>query len=754
MTELAELRSKSPEIGQEITQYFARKNRVKSFMQTSISGMAKRNKVLTDGTVLGVWKITGHIGSGGMGDVYKAVRNDGLYDQTVALKVIQHMENDSHRRFESERKRLATLEHPGISRIIDGGTTDDGHPFMVLEYHEGKTIDAYIKAEKLTRTAILQLFNELCASVTYAHSKLILHRDIKPNNILVDATGKSKLIDFGIASVIGETLEGPGGPITIAYAAPEQLMGGTAGVGNDIFALGVLLHVLLTGAPQSRNSDGSVKLNDSVVGDKDLSAIILKATAFKERDRYRSVTAFSDDIDAYLENRPVTARNGSGTYLLKKLIKRNALASSLAAAFVVALSGGMIGSLVMANKATQEAARANAELKRTEWLKKESDHNISIAWATKDAFQYAYQQDVDQDRIDQKLVKYLDEISDEDREKGPDAIAIKTLVVGSHFTTKYDYKAAREILEPWVTAGTGDEHILALGQTFLAYSYADAGEKKRAGELFRKAADYYEGTPAEERMDYFNTVIRSALMLETEEGANQARSAIRRGLETQEFLFPQMYLTAQLYKVEYQQRNWEAAFAAQVKVVEMIEEGALGVTSGADTARLTLARMYAFYKRDYESALYHLEKVQALSDTKKGESKVLGGIHELRAVFALERRDHEAAVDNISKSISIFEKYSGKTTHYAAAMAQRGIIETEMNDFEGASKILQTLNANLEDKAGSWTNLLQLYISTRQDGVEQGQKFYDSPEFDQEKIKGNLHQSYYLEALKADGLNL
>ena len=437
--ELSELRDNSPELGNEVTRYFARKSRVRSFMQTSVSSRQKHESFLPYGTRLGVWKIVKHIGSGGMGDVYQAERNDGLYDQLVALKVIQRRDSGSLRRFEDERKRLANLEHPGISRIIDGGTTENGQPFMVMEYVEGIAIDEYVAAEKLSRSQILTLFKDLCSGVTHAHSKLILHRDIKTKNVLIDAVGLPKLIDFGIASMIGETSEGHGGPMTIAYAAPEQLMRHAPTVGSDIFALGVLLHALLTGKPQKRNPDGSVTTDTVSINDEDLSAILSKATAFDPNARYQSVTALADDIEAYQDTRPVIARNGGGTYRFRKLIKRNALASSLAAAFVVALSGGLITSLVMANKANKEAERANVELVRAEWNRNQALNMSEIAMGTKDAFQYAFNLEEDDTRFDQRLIDYLNDFADENQSNSPEAIGARAYTVGNHFLSKNDY---------------------------------------------------------------------------------------------------------------------------------------------------------------------------------------------------------------------------------------------------------------------------------------------------------------------------
>ena len=754
MRELADLRAKSPDIGHEVTRYFSRKNRANTFMRTSISDEAKQNALLTEGTALGVWDIAEHIGSGGMGDVYKAKRNDGLYDQIVALKVIQRGDKDSLGRFEEERKRLANLEHPGISRIIDGGATQDGDPFMVMEYHDGVPIDEFVMSGKLSRQQILKLFKPLCASTAYAHSKLILHRDIKANNVLVDASSAVKLIDFGIAAAIGETKDGETGPMTIAYAAPEQLMRKASSVGSDIFALGVLLHQLLTGTPQQRNPDGSVELDHKSLEDADLAAIISKATAFEEGDRYQSVTALADDIDAYLDTRPVLARNGTGLYRFKKLVKRNALASSLAAAFVMALSGGMIGSLVLANKATAEAARANKELVRAEWLRKDSDYNSEIGHKTKDAYQYAISRELDEDVFDQRMIEYLENISTSEREKAPEAVAAKTYVVGSHFLSRNDYVMARKILEPWVQEGTGHPYILALGQGSLAYTYVDDGERQLAGEMFQKAAAYFEGTPGEEKPDYKNFVIQSAFMLEDKEGLEKVRAIVSEAMETEENPYFQMYLTAQLYKIEYQQGNWDAAFKVLQDTVDMIENGAHSIVAGTDTMYLNLAKMHLYHHVDSDRAMQQIERAQSINDNRKGASKETGRILEYRAVIDWMNGDYASALDNISSSIPLFERYTGKNAFYATAMAQQAVIQADMGDFAGASASVDILKTDVADRSGQWPELLDLYILARQKGLESAQSRYDEPNFNKQKIKDNLIQSFYLKALEKDGLKL
>ena len=204
------------------------------------------------GRRIGVYQIVEEIGHGGMGEVYRAVRADGQYDKQVAIKLVRVGFDSSFvlERFRHERQILASLDHPNIARLYDGGTTEDGIPYLVMELIEGTPIDQFCDDHDLDVTERLQLFSQVCAAVQYAHQRLVIHRDIKPGNILVTADGVPKLLDFGIAKILGPA-DGAEPtvmlPMTPEYASPEQIRGEPITTATDVYSLGVVLYRLLTG---------------------------------------------------------------------------------------------------------------------------------------------------------------------------------------------------------------------------------------------------------------------------------------------------------------------------------------------------------------------------------------------------------------------------------------------------------------------------------------------------------------------------
>lgn len=204
------------------------------------------------GRLIGPYKIVQEIGAGGMGEVYRAVRADDQYQKQVAIKVVRRgFDTESGlRRFKAERQILASLEHPNIARLHDGGTTEDGIPYLVMELIEGTPIDQYCDQHDLGITERLELFRQVCAAVQYAHQRLVIHRDIKPGNILVTAEGVPKLLDFGIATILSPSA---GAETTLVrsmtpdYASPEQIRSEPITTATDVYSLGVVLYRLLTG---------------------------------------------------------------------------------------------------------------------------------------------------------------------------------------------------------------------------------------------------------------------------------------------------------------------------------------------------------------------------------------------------------------------------------------------------------------------------------------------------------------------------
>ncbi len=212
------------------------------------------------GRRVGVYQILEQIGEGGMGEVYRAIRADGQYDKEVAIKFVRAGLDSTSvvERFRHERQVLASLDHPNIARLFDGGTTEDGIPYLVMELIEGTPIDEYCDANQLSVTERLRLFLQVCSAIQYAHQRLVIHRDIKPGNILVTKDGVPKLLDFGIAKILDPAATSKAtliNPMTPEYASPEQVRGETITTATDVYSLGVVLYQLLTGrSPYPRDT--------------------------------------------------------------------------------------------------------------------------------------------------------------------------------------------------------------------------------------------------------------------------------------------------------------------------------------------------------------------------------------------------------------------------------------------------------------------------------------------------------------------
>jgi len=333
------------------------------FMRTSAAGPGPGDALplLPEGIAVGNWRVLELLGSGGMGEVYRAARDDGLYQQTVALKLIRSTAPEHIRRFELERQRLAQLDHPGVSRIIDGGTAADGRPFMAMEYVEGEVISDHVRRADAGRDATVRLFERLCEAVSHAHARLVLHQDIKPVNVLVDPAGQPRLIDFGIAITLSEPPETAALAMTPGYAAPEQLRGDGLSVAVDIFALGVLLYELLTGSRPERAADGGVTIETARLADADLYAIVRRATATDASGRYPTVEWLMSDLRAWRESRPVSARRaerGWNRYRVRRFLVRHRLGVSAAALLMLVLAGGVGATLWQARVANLNARQA------------------------------------------------------------------------------------------------------------------------------------------------------------------------------------------------------------------------------------------------------------------------------------------------------------------------------------------------------------------------------------------------------------
>src|SRR5262245_49579064 len=367
------------------------------FIRNSIKGAAQSFSRQTGddltGRRLGAYRVTRLIGHGGMGVVYEALRADGQYAQLVAVKVITRgMETDFVReRFTRERRILAQLDHPNIARLLDGGATEDGRPYFVMEYVEGRAISEHCEANRLQINDRLKLFRQVCAAVQFAHQKLFAHRDLKPSNILVTGDGTVKLLDFGIAKLLAPDpslgvvtqTETALRVMTPEYASPEQARGLPITAATDIYSLGVVLYELLTNSRPhqfktyspaeieraicdtdpakpseavSLRTDAPTRLSRRLAGD--LDNIVMMAMRKEPERRYQSVEQFSEDIRRHLEGMPVIARADTLRYRAGKFIRRHRLAVAALAVVLLSLLGGIVATTRAARVARAERERA------------------------------------------------------------------------------------------------------------------------------------------------------------------------------------------------------------------------------------------------------------------------------------------------------------------------------------------------------------------------------------------------------------
>jgi tetratricopeptide (TPR) repeat protein len=314
---------------------------------------------LREGSQVGPYRLVRLLGEGGMGAVFLAERTDGEVEQRVAIKFVGRSVRlpEVRDRFLRERRILASLHHPGIARLLDAGHTADGQPYFVMEYVEGAPIDVF--AEHLALRDRLQLFLLVCDAVSYAHRNLVIHRDLKPSNILVQPDGQPKLLDFGIARMLDEAVDGAltrERILTPDYASPEQVCGSAHTTATDVYSLGAVLYRILAGrSPHAGASAPATPIETVICTEdapppgrwnpevpRDLDCIAAKALRKRPEERYAGVDALAEDIRAFLDSRPVRARAGSAWYRARKFVRRRWLPVCAGTAAIAGLSVGLL----------------------------------------------------------------------------------------------------------------------------------------------------------------------------------------------------------------------------------------------------------------------------------------------------------------------------------------------------------------------------------------------------------------------------
>ena len=355
---LARVRTESPELHSELAALLAEE-------AAPDGALGRGARVAVESVApqrLGAYELGPELGRGGMGVVFQAVRREGDFQQTAAIKILTRwlLDAGEQRRFLLERQALAQLDHPNIARLLDWGATPDGHPYLVMEHVAGGVaIDEFCARSRARAPRVIELFAQLCDAVSHAHRSLVVHRDLKPGNVLVTAVGQVKLLDFGIAKLLdaGEARTATAEMLlTPGYASPEQIQGQAVTVAADIYSLGVLLYRLLAGCSPFRNPENLCAALEEdplppsrraalpwipareIAGD--LDAIVLKALRGEPGSRYQSVEQLAADLERHRRGLPVLARQGSRSYVIGRFVRRNRTNVALAALAICSLLGG------------------------------------------------------------------------------------------------------------------------------------------------------------------------------------------------------------------------------------------------------------------------------------------------------------------------------------------------------------------------------------------------------------------------------
>lgn len=354
---------------------------LESVIQAAAADVADTGSANVVGQRIGTYELIRPIGRGGMGSVYLAVRADDTFRKQVALKVVKRgMDTDFVlSRFRHERQILAALEHPNIARLLDGGATPEGLPFFVMEYVEGEPVTSYCTHKQLTIDQRIHLFRQVCSAVTAAHQNLVVHRDIKPGNILVTKDGVPKLLDFGIAKMLQSDISTTAMTQTVTgvrmmtpdYASPEQVRGEAITTATDVYSLGVLLYELLTGRAPYQFPSSSIVDIQRVICERepqppslmapearrqlrgDLDNIVLMAVRKEPARRYQSVQQLSEDLLRYLDGLPIVARKDTVLYRASKFVQRNQVGVAAAILLLITITAGVVSTVYQARKAAR-----------------------------------------------------------------------------------------------------------------------------------------------------------------------------------------------------------------------------------------------------------------------------------------------------------------------------------------------------------------------------------------------------------------
>ncbi len=636
--------------------------------------VSSRRDAYQPGDRIGAWRIEAPLGQGGMGAVYLASRADGSYDQQVALKRVAHADERFRSLFQAERQRLAALDHPNISRIIDAGEDHEGTPFVVMEYVDGVAIDRYCEEQQLDARSRLSLFSALCDAVAHAHDRFILHRDLKPSNVLVDQDGRVRLIDFGVAAVLDDAGSAEPGPLTKAYAAPEQIEGRQLTMQTDVFGLGATLYRMTSGRDLVRAADHALELEQGTFATGDLKAVVEQATQREPDARYQTVLELKQDVRAILDHAPVKARRGGVLYHLSKFVAGRPAVSALSGGLVFALLAGLATSLVFMERANQEKVAAQDALTVAESYLEEGNILSRQRTTYANLLQRASMELGLETEMDGKLKSIALEAhaSAAADPKGAAAVAYS---VGRHFVFKNHHLAGLEVLKPWLDEPYGDERMIQLGESLLAIALINTGREQEALPYARREVERFEASTSMFSADHVAAVARLALLTKDEADLRNAISVTQRATEGRFDVDVMLFFYNRLSILNLLLNDPEAAYRAAEAGYRTVSDTHINFdTVQFNTHKLRMAELALYHRGDapYAEQLGQ-EIVESLAATEG--STTVGRAWALLGRTAVHRGDYASGIRNLRQALPIIERFGGadsrplRNARYALAEA-------------------------------------------------------------------------------------
>lgn len=632
---------------------------------------------------LGPWAMGRLLGRGGSGDVWLGERVDGEFEQRVAIKLLRDWHPDDVPRFLREQRLLARLDHPGIATLIDAGRTPSGQPYMVIEYIDGESLTDHVRRRQLDIAARLVLFLQVCEAVAYAHRHLVVHRDLKPQNILVRDDGRVALLDFGISRLVDDGARADvttrKHQLTPQYAAPEQLAGAEETTATDVYALGLLLHELLAGqSPWGRIAghgamallqriqdgpppapSGQASREDAPAVRGDLDAIVLKATRPEPEQRYRSVAELIDDIERHRSHRIVAARADRLGYRVRRTLRRYWLAASITTLFVA----GLVTALVLVSAAQRETVRerdiAQMEASRSKAVRDYLAHMFRDAnQSNREGVSLTAKQVLDQAaaRVDASFAN------------DPAGAAEVLRALGElHFYID-DYAGAAPLLQRWLTheEAIADPVAAADVRFTLAETLHRMGRSDEAATLLDASQAFWSTDPARHA-----DVLLTSRMLQSQ--LERQRGDVPRGIVTLEAALPLRLQRSgrDHFETAALQTNLGAAYIQAGRVDDGIaasEEAmrtwrALKLERGNDALN-TLNNLAAAYFRQGDMARAETAFAEALAVRREtlGPSAATAALMGNYARVLLKLGKTDAALPLVDEALAMARTTSGETS--------------------------------------------------------------------------------------------